>query len=188
MMKPTDIMIDIETLSTKPNALVLTIGAVRFDPFADDSTLKNGPNDMDMFYARIDPESFTWPDVDIDDSTVAWWGKQSEAVREEAFSAEDRQPIAKVMEDFYKWCQPCERVWANGSTFDIIILENICRNLGRGVPWSYFQVRDARTVYKMVPYHERVNPALHHAAWDCWAQTVALQSCFNKLGVKELAR
>ena len=59
-------MVDIETLGTKPNSVMLTIGAVRFDPFADDSKLKNGPNDMDMFYARVDPESFTWPDAEID--------------------------------------------------------------------------------------------------------------------------
>ena len=32
----TDIMIDLETLATTPNAAVLTIGAVRFDPFGDD--------------------------------------------------------------------------------------------------------------------------------------------------------
>ena len=183
-----DIMVDLETLSTKPNALVLTIGAVRFDPFANDGVLKDGPNGMDQFYARIDPESFTWPDVDIDDGTVEWWSKQSEDVRKEAFAEDNRQPIAKVMEDFYRWCQPFDRVWANGSTFDIIILENICRNLGRGIPWQYYQVRDARTVYKMVPHYERVNPALHHAAWDCWAQTVALQSCFKQLGVTELTK
>ena len=183
-----DIMVDIETLGTKPNSVMLTIGAVRFDPFADDSKLKNGPNDMDMFYARVDPESFTWPDAEIDDNTLAWWGKQSAEVREEAFTEADRHPVLQVMQDFYKWCQPFDRIWANGPAFDIVILEHIYRRLGRGFPWQYYQVRDCRTVYKLAPKHERVNPALHHAAWDCWAQVVALQSCLKIMNIKELER
>ena len=31
-----DIMIDLETLATSPNSTVLTIGAVKFDPFGDE--------------------------------------------------------------------------------------------------------------------------------------------------------
>ena len=32
----TDIMIDLETLNTTPDSTILTIGAVKFDPFGDD--------------------------------------------------------------------------------------------------------------------------------------------------------
>ena len=37
----TDIMIDLETLDTTPNATILTIGAIKFDPFGDDLHTKN---------------------------------------------------------------------------------------------------------------------------------------------------
>lgn len=197
MIRGRDIMVDIETLGVKPNSVMLTIGAVRFDPFSDDSKLKNGPLDMELFYARIDPESFTWPDADIDANTLKWWGLQKEEVREEAFSESDRKPIGIVMRDFYKWCQPFDRIWANGPAFDIVILEYICRKLERGFPWQYHQVRDARTIYKLIPNNQSqnhknisnsVNPALHHAAWDCWTQVVSLQSCFKQLNITTLSK
>lgn len=188
MIRGSDIMVDIETLGTKPNSVMLTIGAVRFNPFGDDSENKNGPNDMDQFYCRVDPETFTWPDAEVDDNTLAWWGQQSADVREEAFTEEGRLPVLKVMQEFYKWCQPHDRIWANGPAFDIVILEHTYRRLGRGFPWQYYQVRDARTIYKMVPGYRKVNPALHHAAWDCWAQVVSLQDCLRRLNITSLEK
>ena len=37
-----DIMVDIETLATTPNSVVITIGAIRFDPFANDNDSYEG--------------------------------------------------------------------------------------------------------------------------------------------------
>ncbi len=45
----TDVMIDIETLSTQSNALILTIGAVKFNRDKNISSLEN----CDTFYKRI---------------------------------------------------------------------------------------------------------------------------------------
>ncbi len=180
-------MLDIETLATGPNAVMLTIGAIRFDPFSDDSNSYNGDViTMDTFYRRVDPESFTWPEAHIDDGTLEWWSKQSEEVREEAFTELDRHDIRVVMQDLFKWMQQgYHSVWANGPAFDIVILETINKHIERGNPWKYWQVKDARTVYGLVE-HDRPNPRLHHALWDCWSQIVALQSCFRNLNLKEL--
>ena len=37
ILKDRDIMVDLETLATTPDAVIITIGAVRFDPFGDDT-------------------------------------------------------------------------------------------------------------------------------------------------------
>jgi len=37
-----DVMLDLETLSTRPESVILTIGAVKFDPWGDDVEAKNG--------------------------------------------------------------------------------------------------------------------------------------------------
>lgn len=180
-----DIMVDIETLATTPNSVVITIGAIRFDPFADDRESFEGDTIlMDTFYRRIDPESFNWPSAHIDDNTLAWWAKQSPEVQFEAFTDDDRHPIQEVMRDFHRWCGGYNTMWANGPAFDIVILEEVCKQLHRGYPWQYWQVKDTRTVYGLVE-HERPNPRLHHAAWDCWSQIVALQSCFRNLNIKK---
>ena len=49
----TDIMIDLETLDVLPTATILTIGAVKFDPFGDDINEKKA----EKFYVRVDVDS-----------------------------------------------------------------------------------------------------------------------------------
>lgn len=180
-----DLMIDIETLATNPDAVVLTIGAIKFDPFADnrDSVdFENKEINMDVFYRRIDPESFTWPEATIDNGTLEWWARQADDVKEEAFAEDGRVSIQDAMLDFRRWVGEVDSVWANGPAFDIVILESHAKHIKRAVPWKYYQVKDTRTVYGLVE-HERPGHALHHAAWDCWSQIVALQSCFRNLNI-----
>ena len=183
-----DIMLDIETLGTRPNAVMLTIGAVKFDPFGDDrESIKDNTILMPTFYRRVDPASFDWDDKEINEDTLRWWASQSDEVKEEAFTEHDRHDIRDVMRDFYKWCGAFDRVWANGPAFDIVILEHINKQISRGNPWQYYQVCDARTIYNLAD-HERPNPALHHALWDCWSQVVALQSTLRNAGIKEFRK
>ena len=50
-----DIMVDLETLATSPNATILTIAGVRFNFNREYRNIEN-PYDMDYFYCRVDPE------------------------------------------------------------------------------------------------------------------------------------
>jgi 3' exoribonuclease, RNase T-like len=183
-MKKSHIMLDCETLATTPESVVLTIGAIRFNPFDDDTNSVDGDViKMDTFYRRVDIDSFDWPEAHIDDSTVEWWSKQPTEAKEEAFAEDDRHDIRVVMQDFYKWANlGFEDMWANGTTFDIGIMETINRHISRGNVWRHWQISDARTVYKLVE-HDRPNKKLHHALWDCWSQIVALQSCLRNLNI-----
>ena len=62
-----DLMIDIETVGTGPEACILTIAAQTFDP------LGTGYHTQ-QFYARIDPDS--QPDRNIEQGTIEWWATQ----------------------------------------------------------------------------------------------------------------
>jgi hypothetical protein len=183
-MKKSHIMLDCETLATTPESVVLTIGAIRFNPFNDDTNSVDGDViKMDTFYRRVDPMSFDWPEAHIDDGTVEWWANQSDEVKLEAFSEDDRHDIRSVMRDFYKWANlGFEGMWANGPVFDISIMETINRHLGKSNVWQHWQIKDARTVYGLIE-HDRPNPRLHHALWDCWSQIIALQSCLRNLNI-----
>ena len=66
------------------------------------------------------------------------------------------------------------------------ILEHFSRELKRGVAWNYWQARDARTLYALVPGLDRPQGAAHHALWDCWSQLVGVQRAFKALGINEL--
>ena len=52
-MANTDIMIDLETLATSTDAAILTIGAVKFDPFGKELSEPQ----MESFYVRVDLDS-----------------------------------------------------------------------------------------------------------------------------------
>jgi len=80
----TDIMIDLETLDVLPTATVLTIGAVKFDPFGEDQVQKSA----EKFYVKVDLDSCDALGLTTSESTLAWWGQQSKAAQEEAFSTE----------------------------------------------------------------------------------------------------
>ena len=90
-------MVDLESLSTRPDAVLLTFGAVRFRP--TDNDVGKDPFEMEHFYRRIDPESCTKLGLQIDEPTMEWWAKQDDEVKEEAFAPEDRCNIADVLKE-----------------------------------------------------------------------------------------
>ena len=173
----TDVMIDLETLATSPNASVLTIGAVRFDPFGDD--LKNPT--CKKFYVKVDIDSCNELNLDVNDDTIAWWGQQSKEAQEEAFSTDGRIPVREAFEQLYKFCWGAKRVWSHGASFDTVICENIFRKINKAVPWSFWEVRCTRTLFDIGINPTRPPVLKHHALEDAWNQAVGVQNVFKTL-------
>jgi DNA polymerase III epsilon subunit-like protein len=170
-------MIDLETLATSPNASVLTIGAVRFDPFGDD--VKNPT--CKKFYVKVDIDSCNELNLDVNDDTIAWWGQQSKEAQEEAFSTDGRIPVREAFEQLYKFCWGAKRVWSHGASFDTVICENIFRKINKAVPWSFWEVRCTRTLFDIGINPTRPPVLKHHALEDAWNQAVGVQHVFKTL-------
>jgi len=173
-----DLMIDIETLDVLPTSTILTIGAQGFDPFTDRFT------DV-TYYERCDLES--QDDRTIDNGTVAWWGQQSADAQEEALgdTGQPRIALKEALEILSKIIWKHDRIWANGTTFDMVILENAFKQNGMNLPWKYWQVMDARTVYKMVPAVGKLGNN-HNALADCVNQIDMLQKAMQILQINKL--
>lgn len=169
------IMIDIEGLATTPNATILTIAAQSFDPFGQGY----GSN---SFYAKLTLES--QEGRAITDDTINWWATQPEASAE-AFSEEGRIPLGDALDGLHKITWHADFVWANGPTYDMNILEDAYKSLGRVQPWQFYKVRDARTVYSLWPDGPRP-PTSHHALEDCRRQIDMLQQTLKHLGIKAI--
>lgn len=177
MTQLSDIMIDLETLATSPDAAILSIGAVKFDPFGDDI---NKP-EMQSFYLRVDLDSCDKLGLITSDSTIEWWSKQSQEAQDEAFNPDGRVDLTDAMNQLYKFCWGSKRVWSHGAGFDIIILENIFRKINKGFPWQYWAVRDTRTLFDMGIPTNQPNSLKHHALEDAWAQAVGAQNVLREL-------
>lgn len=170
-------MIDLETLATSTDAAILTIGAVRFDPFAKE--LQNP--EMTKFYVRVDIDSCDELGLVTSESTIEWWSQQSQAAQDEAFSPDNRIHIREAMTQLYKFCWGSQRVWANGSIFDIAICEHIYKKLEKAPPWKFWEVRDVRTAFDLGINPTRPPVLKHHALEDAWNQAVGIQNVYGTL-------
>jgi len=174
-----DVMLDLETLATFPDAVILTIGAVKFDPY---SFKEPGPG----LYCRIDVDEQTARGRDVNQNTVDWWLQQKEDIREEALSMDDRISVDQMHRELNKFLVGVENIWAQGPVFDIAMLENIYRQYGWPVPWNFWQIRDSRTLFGVHgDPREKNKEGLHNALEDCVSQAKAVQTIFNKLGIEK---
>jgi len=173
----TDIMIDLETLNTTPDAAILTIGAVKFDPFGRELS----EPEMDSFYVKVDLDSCDRIGLTTNDDTIAWWANQSKEAQAAAFDPEGRIDIVDAFAQLYKFCWGAKRVWSNGSCFDIVICEHVFRKINRACPWKFWEVRDVRTAFDLGIDPKRPPVTAHHALEDAWNQAVGIQNVYNTL-------
>jgi hypothetical protein len=176
-MANTDIMIDLETMATSTDAAILTIGAVKFDPFGKDIEEPA----MDSFYVRVDVDSCDELGLTVSDDTLAWWGNQSKEAQDEAFGDGNRIHIRDAFDQLYKFCWGAKRVWSNGSCFDIVICETVYKKLNKAIPWSFWQVRDVRTAFDLGINPNRPTVTAHHALQDAYNQAVGIQNVYTLL-------
>lgn len=170
-----DVMLDTETLGTRPGCDVLSIAAVGFD-------LATGETDPEPCYIR-----FGLPErghIKGDADTLRWWLQQPESVRAEAFEPDrtrvccDGQGIERLIDYVSRRTKPGANIWAWGTTFDIPIIEAAIEEEGFAIemPWQFRQVRDARTLCAIAGIkrdflpHERP----HHPIDDCRIQIRAV--------------
>ena len=175
-----DIMLDIETLATSPDAVVLTFGAIKFDPFNPSIQMSDG------IYFRINVDEQIDLGRRVDEGTVAWWGTQSAEVREEALGETDRVSLEDFTKALNKFVVGATRIWAQGPVFDIVILENLYRQIGKPAPWQYYAIRDSRTLLKALGDDRKGGTLLHNALADAVSQAEAVQSAVNRHKLVEL--
>lgn len=188
-------MLDLETLSTKTTALIVSIGAYKFDPYVYEPEFKSEPK---PFYARLllDLKSGLF---DTDPGTLMWWMQQSDEARTE-FAHPDRIAPQTALTMLMSWIAG-ERalsenyredviIWSHGN-FDVPILQHAYEVHNMTPPWYYRSPRDLRTII-MAAFGENLdveevvegfpkNEMAHHPVYDAWHQSVMVQECYRRL-------
>lgn len=175
-----NLMIDLETLSTQPNAVVLSIGAVLFDE-----------NDIHgTFYATCSAKYQT--NRDINHETVFWWMNQSDDAKD--LFKTNAIYTGNGLTDLLNWLyiekrlkQEKIKLWGNGSDFDNVILNDyLVENYFE--PFKHHNNRCFRTIKNILPLADNEKPmrqGVHHNALDdAIYQTHYLQAICKKYGVK----
>ncbi len=138
------IMLDLETMDTKPTAAIAAIGAVAFD-------LTTGTLGK-QFYQRVDIESSQQRGGTIGANTVKWWLRRSAEARSEVV-ADNAVSIEWALNEFScfilrnntlqtvdnsQWCiRKGVRIWAQGTDFDLPIITTAMQRINMQVPWDY---------------------------------------------------
>lgn len=180
---PTHAMIDIETLATKSDAVVLSVGGVKFDPTSD--AVPHSPLMM-----RLDIDEQSEKGRIVDPNTVEWWSKQDKSIQEDAFKVDGRVSVEHFCNELNKWFVGCDKKWAQGPRFDYGILEHLYEQYGIHKNWFYWEEADSRTLFELVPGDPRKdvagNQIDHHSALaDAYNQAIAVQKSYRVLGLGE---
>lgn len=165
------IMVDLGTLGTTADAVIMSIGAVKFD-------LDEGIIADEAFYVSISIASNQQYKRRISEETLMWWYKQSQEAKK--VFHEPKTALPQALEEFAIWAaegtDPSKLcVWSNGADFDIPMLTHAADTLNMELPWQFWNHRCYRT-YKNMPLARMVkkNPVSatkHHALLDAINQT-----------------
>jgi hypothetical protein len=176
------VMLDLETLSTRANAAILIIGAIKFSEREqyDEKLNEEGLSKLNTFYRRISYDSFSENKYHVDEKTVSWWEAQDKEIAFEALQSEPRFLLKQALNDFVKWIGSDKdrvKIWGNGSSFDVTILGEAFAIEGIEPCWNFWNVRDLRTVMDIggVKMNDLPQFKKHNAIWDCYRQIIGYQ-------------
>lgn len=166
------VMIDLESLSTDLNAMVLSLGMVFFSPRHDEE---------EKIYLTILPESWEAeglsPDIRLD--TIEFWKRPDNINHVPAVG--DGMTVRQAMQFFSDACKAkpnLEVYWAKGPDYDYGVLAYWLRALSIDIPFQYWERKDLRTALYMGRHHGVIvpkPPVKHHALLDAETQLKQLR-------------
>lgn len=206
-----NIMVDLETFGTNPFSMILSIGAVYFDPTkVGDAAIKSS------FYVTIDPIASGKAGFMTDMSTICWWLDPARRPAWDDFLSVAHFEPADALQGFSLWIgglfdlsqdptahddldfpkDPAKRetfepstqvaMWGNGPAFDNEILRNAYTRMNMDAPWKHFGDRCFRTMKNLGGASNLAPPHeghIHNALVDARQQAKWLCNIINTLHV-----
>lgn len=177
-MIPTEnIMIDLETLGTERDSVILSFGAVKFD--------RSKVYEDDGLYAQLRWQEQLDNGGTVTEGTIRFWLGQHQAAREAILNKANLLHPHKALMMLNSWFHDSIKapkncaVWANGPSFDLSLLDDMYRRFGLGKPpWPYWAERCVRTAKMMAGVDAVSRPAEmteHHAFHDAVYQAMQVR-------------
>lgn len=156
-------MLDLETLGTKADTAVLSIGLVLFNR------------------EKILGEKYIVPSLSVqlkkagravDASTLTWWMQQETAAKQ-VFKESNASilTISGAVSDMLTFINGVTRdpnllVWSNGAGFDVPIIEHMIHSVNLEAPWKFWNIRCYRTLKCLYDIEKEALKGVKHNALD----------------------
>lgn len=200
-----NIMIDLETLSTRTNATITKIAAVEFNKWTGETG--------DELLLYIDENEWGKHNRHIDGETIVWWLSQSEDAVKSLLSTDVKLTLNAALQELSTFIRGHDNimdeipqfdldenhillpeddkkrrvvVWGNGATMDISILQSAYEHFDYIVPWQYWAVNDVRTIVDLKPSVKKdtqFEGVKHNPIDDCKHQIKYLCNTLKELKI-----
>jgi 3' exoribonuclease, RNase T-like len=145
------IMVDIESLDTGPNSVILQMAFAAAESADPDKIISEYSVSL-----PVNPQTTKKLHLQrtINMDTILWWMDQSREARAllRDNEGDDVDELFALTRSFLKRVARCidanpnnYEIWARGPQFDIVNIEGLADQVGESVPWSYNTVRDLRS-------------------------------------------
>ena len=164
MKDQTHLVLDLETLSVKPDALILSIG---FALVKDCNIVA-----QNEYRLRMSEQAHRH----VSHDTIKWWLAGDKAAAQQHLMSLPEYCVgvaADMMHNtvttYTTWDKV--RVWGNSPSFDCVLLTNLYEDvLKKPTPWKFWNERDMRTLRDVYPHQRTVPKIPHSAMWDAVAE------------------
>lgn len=185
-----DVMLDLETLGTSPDSIILSLGACIF--YRKPCTKRKRRLD---FYRSFDYVSQYKKGRTLSMDTLQWWLRQRDTLAfHQVFLASQGMNLRLGLIEFNNWLKSQAdsdiRIWAHGASFDLPMLDHALKDCELDwVPGLDFRnFRDTRTLLDVCNVKMKKADNAHNAVDDAIAQAEAMEECFDILNAREKPR
>jgi len=182
------VMIDAETLGTKPGCVIMSIGVITFSPWLWAESEKAWADDITKLKLHVSREWCEFSGLTVNPDTERWWQDQSEEARRDAFGNKDKEiPLLDACQAVRKFILDIAeekgvypgRVWCHGLTFDLPILGFAMDRVGVREPWFHRYARDTRSVFEEAGLD--YSGKAHEPIRDCIEQAAVLSEAKTRI-------
>ncbi|HAX5209098.1 TPA: 3'-5' exoribonuclease [Escherichia coli] len=177
------VMVDMETAGTGPDAAILSVGLVQFNPATGEQLASRS--------VKIDLCSAVEHGGVIEPGTMQWWAEQSDAARE-VLRPRNACSFPVAMHKIQTWLDDVgpAYVWSNGAGFNCVVLRRALERAGHKA-WPFWMDCDVCTMVMLgrqlgfdpktdMPFEGTVHNALDDAVHQVKYVSAIWQRLFSK--------
>ena len=177
------VMIDLETLGTRPDAVIIQVGAVAFEATGRGRVYNETPFNR---HVLVQDGCGT-----VDHGTLCFWLQEASAGRMGKALSEHAVPLQQVLQELTEfpgrvregatWAD-VEGVWSKPSSFDLPILASAYARFGAEPPWEHWKTRCARTLFSLTggtPDVDQTGMVKHDAFDDALVEAMQVQAAMG---------